>query len=128
MQFPDVTPFLKYGTVGVLLFIVLAVLGVGAYAAVKVALALIQKLNNGNGIVKSSALADEQSHKLRDAQRQLDELKAGNKPVQFWVDAYENSAVKAMAPMMQKLDELLASQRTILNAMKRARIKDDDTE
>lgn len=133
---PDVTPFLNKGTLGAFVFLGLVVIITAGFVTLKV-VAILAERKPVNGKPNETLAGQQAQASLREAQsqrdvaqKQLDELKAGNKPVQFWLDAYDNSAIKANQPvlrsqqeLMQKLDQLLESQKRI-----RLRLKMEDDE
>lgn len=45
---------------------------------------------------------------LQQAQKQLDELKAGSQPVAFWLNAYDASSEKAARPILESLGRVRA--------------------
>jgi len=114
---PDVTPFLDKGILGGLVFIVVAGMVIAAYVVLKI----VNK--NGRGVKSLNGNVTQQATALREAQRQLDEFKAGNKPVQFWIDAYENSANKAIQPLLKAHEETLRTMREIQESQRRIRVR-----
>lgn len=123
--FPDPTPFLRYGTVGVLLLIVLMFIGIGAYTVVKVATAFIGRMGSGNGNNPRTDNGERFAERtaLRDAQRQLDELKAGSQPVKFWLDAYDASGVKAVQPLLRNQEAMMVVLRELVESQRRIRVR-----
>ena len=118
--FYDPSQFLKYGTVGVLLLIVLAVLSLGAYAIVKVAGALIQKLNGSPaGPARNGALAaSEQARLLHEAQQRLDELRAGSQSVEFWAERNRAIANSVIQPVLRHQEEILRNQALTISLLR----------
>lgn len=103
---PDPTIYFKYGVAGVLLFIIVVIVIVGGVVGVKVASVLVQriptsKIGNGDGLT-----VIEQAQALRDAQKQLDSIKAGSQPVEFWVKKYDESATRANEPVLKRMSEI----------------------
>jgi len=121
---PDVTPYLSKGTLGALVFIVTVGMIIGGYVAIKVVKKLTQKGNGastgGNGIRQAESLREAQIQ--RDAaQKQLDELKAGSQPVDFWVRKYDESAAKANQPVLRNQEIMINLLREVLESQRRIR-------
>lgn len=96
----DVAPFLKFGLVGILCAIILLMLIFG----IKVMPLIIARITptNGNGKASVDRFA------LQQAQSQLDAIKAGSQPVQFWLNAYDVSNEKAARPILESLGRIRA--------------------
>lgn len=103
---PDPLPYFKYGIAGVLLFIIVVIVIVGGVVGVKVAAVLVQRIPTKTGTGDNVLSIIEQAQTLRDAQKQLDNIKAGSQPVEFWIKQYDASAARANEPLVKRLDGL----------------------
>lgn len=103
---PDPTPFLKFGFAGLVLF--------GGILALVIAYKVITgQLTRKNGNVSGNGERTSERFALQQAQKQLDEIKAGSQPVEFWVKKYDESAERAAEPIMEALERIEERQEVI---------------
>lgn len=128
IQIPDVSPYLSKGALGALVFIVVTGMGIAAWLTLKVITTLNPK-TNGHGKSADGNLAAQQIQ-LREvqtqrdqAQKQLDELKAGSQPVEFWVRKYDESATRANQPVLRNQEEIMRTLREVVESQRRIRIR-----
>lgn len=126
---PDVTPFLSKGTLGAFVFLGVVAMIIAGFVTLKV-VAILANRNNGNGKASGTLAGQQAQISLREAQaqrdtaqKQLDELKAGNKTVQFWLDAADSNAAKANQPVLRSQQELMQKMDQIMESQKRIRLR-----
>lgn len=117
-------PFVKLGVIGLLLFIIILLL----VLAIRVGPMLINKIGNGHKPANGNGERFVERTALREAQKQLDELRAGSQPVQFWLDAYDRSAAKAIQPLLKQNEEMLVLLRGIRSMQGRRQQQRDENE
>lgn len=122
-QIPDVSPFLSKGALGALVFVVVVGMMIAAWLTLKVITLLNQKSENNTRKPDNGLLASQQAHALRDAQKQLDELKAGSQPVEFWVRKYDESATKAMQPVIRNQEAIMKTLSEVIESQRRIRVR-----